>query len=82
MYDASYLAIKNVTLGYTIPFTPNHYISKLRVYLTAQQLAVFTKYPGLSPEVSQNGMDWRGLGVDRTAYPVPRTFSIGCNITF
>ena len=68
VYDASYLAIKNVTLGYTIPFTPNHYISKLRVYLTAQQLAVFTKYPGLSPEVSQNGMDWRGLGVDRTAY--------------
>lgn len=82
VYDASYLAIKNVTLGYMIPFTPNHYISKLRVYLTAQQLAVFTKYPGLSPEVSQNGMDWRGLGVDRTAYPVPRTFSIGCNITF
>lgn len=82
VYDASYLAIKNITLGYTVPFKPNAYLSKLRVYLTAQQVAVFTKYPGLSPEVSQNGMDWRGLGVDRTAYPVPRTFSIGCNITF
>lgn len=68
-------------MGYTIPFTPNHYISKLRVYLTAQQLAVFTKYPGLSPKLVK--MEWiGGLGVDRTAYPAPRTFSIGCNITF
>lgn len=82
VYDASYLAIKNITLGYTVPLKPNQYLSKLQIYLTAQQLAVFTKYPGLSPEVSQNGMEWRGLGVDRTAYPVPRTFSIGCNITF
>lgn len=82
VYDASYLSIKNITLGYTIPMKANAYLSKLRVYLTAQQLAVFTKYPGLSPEISQNGMDWRGLGVDRTAYPVPRTFSVGCNVTF
>ena len=82
VYDASYLSIKNITLGYTVPFKPNQYLSKLRVYLTAQQVAVFTKYPGLSPEISMNGMDWRGLGVDRTAYPVPRIFSIGCNITF
>ncbi len=82
VYDASYLAIKNITLGYTVPFKPNQYISKLRVYVTAQQLAVFTKYPGLSPEVSMDGMKWQGLGVDRTAYPVPRSFSIGCNITF
>ncbi|MDR1092194.1 MAG: SusC/RagA family TonB-linked outer membrane protein, partial [Prevotella sp.] len=82
VYDASYLAIKNITLGYTIPLKANSYLSRLRFYLSVQQLAVFTKYPGLSPEVSMNGMAWKGLGVDRTAYPVPRTFSIGCNITF
>lgn len=58
VYDASYLAIKNVTLGYTIPFTPNHYISKLRVYLTAQQLAVFTKYPVLAQKLVK--MEWIG----------------------
>lgn len=83
VYDASYLAIKNITVGYTIPMKPSQYISKLRIYVTGQQLAVFTKYPGMNPEISQNeNMGWRGLGVDRTTYPVPRTFSVGCNITF
>lgn len=83
VYDATYLAVKNITLGYTLPIKANQYLSKLRIYLTAQQLAVFTKYPGMNPEVAQNEvMGWRGLGVDRTTYPVPRTFSIGCNITF
>ncbi|WP_165020255.1 SusC/RagA family TonB-linked outer membrane protein [Dysgonomonas sp. ZJ279] len=85
--DASYLAIKNVTLGYTFQFKPNDYISKARVFLTAQQLAVFTKYKGLNPEIGiyDSGSatrSWQGLGIDRTTYPVPRIFSIGCNITF
>lgn len=80
--NGSYLAIKNVTLGYTVPFKVNPYISRLRFYVTAQQLAVFSKYKGMNPEVATNGMGWKGLGVDRTTYPVPRTFSIGCNITF
>lgn len=83
VYDGTYLTIKNITLGYTIPVKPSQYLSKLRVYFTAQQLATFTKYPGMNPEISQNeDMGWRGLGVDRTTYPVPRTFSVGCNITF
>lgn len=81
--DGSYLAIKNVTLGYTVPFTGNAYISKARFYVTGQQLAVFSKYNGMNPEVALDSkMSWKGLGVDRTTYPVPRSFSIGCNITF
>ena len=83
VYDATFLAIKNITLGYTLPVKPNRYLSRLRIYLTAQQLAVFKKYPGMKPEIAQNETKgWRGLGVDRTTYPVPRKFSIGCNITF
>lgn len=83
VYDASYLTIKNITLGYTIPIKPSQYLSKLRVYVTAQQLVTFTKYPGMNPEIAMNeDMGWNGLGVDRTTYPVPRTFSIGCNISF
>lgn len=83
VYDASYLAIKNITLGYAIPIKPNPYISKARVYFAAQQVAVFSSYPGLNPEASNNNeLSWRGMGVDRTSYPIPRTFSIGCNITF
>lgn len=82
VYDASYLAIKNITLGYTVPLKPSQYLSKLRVYITTQNLATFTKYPGISPEVSKSGMNWRGLGVDSSPYPIPRSFSIGCNVTF
>lgn len=82
VFDASYLCIKNITLGYTVPVKPNRYLSKFRIYVTAQQLATFTKYPGMNPEVSTNGLGWSGLGVDATTYPVPRTFSIGCNISF
>lgn len=82
VYDGTYLAIKNITLGYTVPLKTNNYISSLRFYVTAQNVATFSGYPGINPEVCENGMGWRGLGVDRTTYPVPRTFSIGCNVAF
>lgn len=82
IYDGTHLAIKNITLGYTVPLKNNLYVSNLRFYITAQNLATFSNYPGMNPEVSENGMGWRGLGTDRTTYPVPRSFSVGCNITF
>ena len=82
VYDASYLSIKNVTLGYTVPLKSRDLISRLRFYITMQNLATFTQYPGISPEVSMDGMSWKGLGVDRTAYPAPRTFSLGVNVSF
>lgn len=85
--DGSYLAIKNITLGYTLPIKPNTYLSRARIYVTAQQLAVFTKYTGTNPEVGMYDAgsatrSWQGLGVDRMTYPVPRIFSIGCNVSF
>ena len=82
VYDGTYLAIKNITLGYTVPLKANDYVSSLRFYVTAQNLATFSGYPGINPEVCENGMGWKGLGVDRTTYPVPRTFSVGCNVSF
>lgn len=85
--DGSYLAIKNVTLGYSLPIKPNNLISRARLYFSVQQLAVFSKYKGLNPEIGiydsgNANRSWKGLGVDRTSYPIPRTFTIGCNITF
>ncbi|PXV59961.1 TonB-linked SusC/RagA family outer membrane protein [Dysgonomonas alginatilytica] len=82
VYDATYLSVRNITLGYNIPLKSNAYLSKIRLYLTAQNLKTFSKYPGMNPEVSENGMNWNGLGIDKTTYPIPRTFSLGCNITF
>lgn len=79
--DGSYLAIKNITLGYEIPAFKNIF-SRARVYLTCQQAAVFTKYKGMNPEASINGLNGLREGVDAGAYPVPRTFAIGLDVNF
>lgn len=78
VYGASYLTIKNITLGAQLPFKENRYIRGLRIFASVQQAFVFTKYPGNNPEVSAAG----GLfsGSDYTTYPVPRTFSLGINL--
>ncbi|MCS2894095.1 TonB-dependent receptor [Parabacteroides faecis] len=83
VYDASYISLRNVTLGYNIPIKKNAYISKIRPYISGQNLAIIKAYPGTNPEASSSSnLSWRGLGIDRTNYPIPRTFTIGCNITF
>ena len=79
--DGSYLTIKNITLGYAIPAFKNIF-KKSRVYLSCQQVAVFTKYKGMNPEASINGLNGLREGVDAGAYPVPRTFAIGLDINF
>lgn len=75
--NGSYLRIKNVTLGYTLPshLAAKAKMSMLRVYFSAQNLATFTKYTGFDPEVTVNG-------IDLNVYPVTRTLSAGINITF
>lgn len=79
--DGSFLTIKNVTLGYTLPLKDNKYLKNLRLYTSVQQLYVFTKYDGANPEVNSYGGDSTGLvqGIDNTTYPVPRTFNFGVN---
>lgn len=84
IYDASFLSIKNVTVGYTLPANKFKYFKSLRVYASVQQLYTFTKYPGVNPEVSMgnNGAvsNALNLGNDYGGYPVPRTISFGINI--
>ncbi|MFW5878038.1 MAG: SusC/RagA family TonB-linked outer membrane protein, partial [bacterium] len=85
--DGSYARIKNVTLGYTLP---SQWMSKisvtgLRIYATVQNLATFTKYPGMEPEVGSS-IGWNpsplDFGVDNATYPQPRTFHLGVNLSF
>ncbi|MEO7211775.1 TonB-dependent receptor [Mucilaginibacter sp.] len=79
--DGSFLTVKNVTLGYAIPLRRNNYIKSVRVYTSAQQLIVFTKYKGANPEVSGvEGSSVVNIGIDNTSYPVPRTISFGVNV--
>lgn len=84
--DASYLRIKNIVLGYTLPrkaLKAMHF-DNFRIYLNIQNLATFTKYTGYDPEVGASTQDATGLayGVDNGRYPSPTTYSLGLNIGF
>lgn len=81
IHDASYLTVKNITLGYTIPGI-NKYFSKARIYASVQQALILTNYPYGNPEASLRGLSSLELGFDGTAYPVPRTYALGLNLNF
>jgi outer membrane receptor protein involved in Fe transport len=80
--DGSYLAVKNITLGYTLPLKNNLAINNLRVFGSIQHALILTKYSGINPEVSLNGLNGTGIGIDENAYPVPRVFAIGLSASF
>jgi TonB-linked SusC/RagA family outer membrane protein len=80
--DGSYLAVKNITLGYTLPLKNNLAIKNLRVFGSIQNALILTKYSGINPEVSLNGLNGTGIGIDENAYPVPRVFAIGLSASF
>lgn len=83
VFDGTYLMVKNITLGYTVPLKKNPYIRSIRLYATGQNLFTFTKYPGMNPEVSQGGAGGLSFyGVDHTSYPVSRVYTLGLNVTF
>ena len=84
--DGSYLRIKNIALGYTLPKKAlnNMKIENIRLYVNIQNLYTFTKYTGYDPEVGASTQDSTGLtfGVDNGRYPSPTSYSLGLNITF
>jgi TonB-linked SusC/RagA family outer membrane protein len=80
--DGSYLSVKNITLGYSLPLKGNMAIKSLRVYGSVQNALILTKYSGINPEISLNGLDGTSIGIDENAYPVPRVFAIGLSASF
>lgn len=89
--DASFLRLKNLTLGYTVPF--KKVVSSCRVYASIENLFTITGYSGFDPEVDTKAYDTSknngsnqtanvGAGLDFNAYPSMRTYTIGLNITF
>ena len=87
--DGSYLRLKNITIGYTLPrsLTNKIGISRLRIYGRAENLFTWTKYWGFDPEI---GAGWDNdsqkhntqyTGVDYGVYPQARTYTIGFNIS-
>lgn len=81
VYDGSYLRLKNIQLGYTLPaaLTQKVFISSLRFYVAAENLFTFTKYHGFDPEISSGGTS---LGIDYGVYPQARVWTIGASLSF
>ncbi|WP_200976006.1 SusC/RagA family TonB-linked outer membrane protein [Echinicola sp. 20G] len=75
--DASFIRMRNVTLGYTIPthITNAWKINGLSAYISADNLFTITDYSGLDPEAAVNGDN-------SSPYPLPRRISFGVNLSF
>ena len=70
----------NFQFGYDFKFKPKSPIQSMRISLTANNLFNITKYSGIDPEVSQNGLVF---GIDaRDYYPKTRSFALGLNVKF
>ena len=79
--DGSYLRLKNISLGYTLPrnLTRQISIERLRFFMMAENLVTWTKYWGFDPEISSGG---KSLGIDKGVYPQARIWTVGLNLTF
>jgi TonB-linked SusC/RagA family outer membrane protein len=77
-----YLTIRNITLGYTIGQKTLRYIKGIRVYASAQNAFIFTRYQGQNPEVNDSKDNQTNAGTDNGSYPIPRTILVGANINF
>lgn len=72
--DLTYLRLKNLQIGYTIPETllSKVHVKKLRLFASAENLKTFTKFRGLDPEKRGNASD---------AYPLNKSYSVGINVS-
>ena len=73
--DGSFIRVQNLTVGYTFDSAQFKY---LRLYLSADNLFILTKYKGYDPEV--NTFTGYALGIDYTNYPKARTFTLGISV--
>lgn len=91
--SGNFFRMQTVTLGYNVPGVKKIGLSKVRFYLTAENLFTITSYSGMDPEVYIPDNVLSGPGIDRliidngtsegsTYSPRPRTFSLGVNVTF
>lgn len=80
--NGSFLRLRNVMLGYTIPsgITGKIGIQKLRIYVKGSNLFTLTKFTGYTPEIGST--DVLSNGIDNGTYPIPAVYSAGINLTF
>ena len=75
MQSVNFMRLKNVTVGYSVPtalLQKKNFAKNIRLFLDFQNLATFTNFSGLDPEMEFNA----------SPFPIPRTTTVGLNITF
>lgn len=88
VYDGSYVRLKNLSLGYSLPEEVVEKIGfqKIRLSLSGQNLLTFTDYPGVDPEVNyrnnNNERSNTNLGLDYGSYPNVKSYTLGVNLKF
>ena len=80
--NGSYLKVKNITIGYTIPsrYLERLKLGKLRVYASGQNLLTFTKFTGLDPEFSNDETSYGQYNT--STYPQTKLISFGVDLNF
>ncbi|MGK7395559.1 MAG: SusC/RagA family TonB-linked outer membrane protein [Candidatus Cyclobacteriaceae bacterium M3_2C_046] len=75
--DGSYLRLRNIEMGYSLPenVMSRLFMSRARVYISAQNLFTLTDYSGYNPDIALNG-------IDNGIYPQAKTYTIGANLSF
>lgn len=73
MYNASWIKLKNLQIGYNLPdaWAKKVFLQRARIYFSGENVLLITKFPGLDPEI--------GSGV---SYPTMRQYALGVNLTF
>lgn len=84
VYDASFVRIRNITLGYDLPLglIDRVGIRKARIYLMADNVFTWNYYPGATPETNSAGNNTTRPGTDYGTYPLSRRYNVGINVTF
>jgi len=82
--DASFVRVRNITLGYTLPslLTGKLGLQRTRLYVSANNVFTFTKYTGYNPEVANNTNDAIRGGEDFGNYPIAKSLIVGLNVSF
>jgi TonB-linked SusC/RagA family outer membrane protein len=76
--DGSFVKLKNIQLGYSLPKTiTRNVFTSVRVYAQIKNAITLTKYTGFDPEIAGGILN---TGIDRGAYPQPRTYAVGLDI--
>ncbi|WP_291036604.1 TonB-dependent receptor [Dyadobacter sp. 50-39] len=84
LQKGNFVRLQNLSLGYRVPLKANKVVNSARLFITGQNLLTITKYKGQDPEVNTDKQieGIPSFGIDYTAYPRARTWTIGVNVSF